>query len=68
MTKRRSWEENELKDAVKNSTSYRQVLTKLGLREAGGNYEQVKRYIKEYNLGVGHFKGRGWNRGLKGIG
>ena len=34
--KKRSWTEQQLKDAVKNSYSYRSVLNKLGLREAGG--------------------------------
>ncbi|MBN2197770.1 HNH endonuclease [Candidatus Wolfebacteria bacterium] len=66
--KRRSWTEKQLKDAVKKSFSYRQVLSKLNLREVGGNYEQVKKYIKEYELDISHFKGRGWNAGLRGIG
>lgn len=62
--KGRKWNEFQLKTAVKNSTSYRQVLAKLGLREAGGNYAQIKKYIKEYKLDIKHFKGRGWNKGL----
>lgn len=66
--KKRSWTISQLKNAVQNSFSYRQVLTKIGLREAGGNYEQVKKYIKEYKLDIRHFKGRGWNLGLRGIG
>ena len=66
--KQRSWTAEELKNAVKNSFSYRQVLSKLGLREAGENYEQIKKYIAEYNLDKRHFKGRGWNLGLRGIG
>ena len=41
---------------------------KLGLREAGGNYAQIKKYINEYKLDIDHFKGRGWNAGLRGIG
>lgn len=68
MGRRRSWTEKELKIAVKNSTSFRQVLKKLNLREAGGNYDQIKKYIKEYKLHVGHFKGKAWNKGLRGIG
>ena len=56
------------KNAVKISTSHRQVLKKLGLRTAGGNYEQIKKYIKEYKLNTKHFKGKAWNRGLRGIG
>ena len=62
--KKRSWDTNQLKKAVESSVSYRQVLIKLGLKEAGGNYEQVKKYIQEYNLDIFHFKGRGWNKGI----
>lgn len=63
--KKRSWTEEQLKSAVVNSFSYRQVLNKLNLREAGGNYDQVKKYIKEYQLDATHFKGKGWNGGSK---
>lgn len=65
---KRKWTEEQLKDAVKNSKSYRRVLSKLGLKEAGGNYQQVKKYIKEFNLRTNHFTGKAWNKGLKGIG
>ncbi len=68
MNKKRKWTEEELKKAVKNSTSYRQILAKIGLIEAGGNYEQVKKYIKEYRLDISHFRGRAWNKGLRGMG
>lgn len=66
--KKRSWTKEQLAHAVKESRSYRQVLQKIGLRPAGGNYAQVKKYTKEYGLDISHFKGRGWNKGLKGIG
>lgn len=66
--KPRKWTAKQLKKAVSDSTSIRQVLSKLGLKEAGGNYSQIKKYIRQYNLDSGHFKGRGWSRGLKGIG
>lgn len=68
MNKKRRWTEEQLRDAVINSFSYRQVLSKLGLREAGGNYEQIKKYIGQFDLSIKHFKGRGWNIGLHGIG
>jgi len=68
MNRKRKWTEIQLKEAVKKSRSYRQVLHYLSLKEAGGNYAQIKKYIKEYNLDIKHFKGRGWNKGLKGIG
>ena len=63
----RTWNIIHLKNAVNTCTSYRQVLTKLGLREAGGNYSQIKKYIKEYKLSIKHFKGQGWKKGLSGL-
>ena len=53
--KKRSWSVKQLEKAVKTSFSYRQILAKLSLRPAGGNYEQIKKYIKEYRLNIKHF-------------
>ena len=58
----------QLKSAVQSSTSYRQVLAKLHLVEAGGNYTQIKKYAKEYGLNTTHFVGKVWNKGLRGLG
>lgn len=66
--KKRSWSKENLVVATKNSTSVRQVLMKLNLRLAGGNYAQIKKYLKYYNIDIGHFTGRGWNKGMRGIG
>ncbi len=68
MPKKRTWTANQLKEAVANSGSFRQVLTKLHLREAGGNYCQLQKYVKEYKFDISHFTGRAWNRGMRGIG
>ena len=65
MSRRRSWTTEKLENSVKNSSSYRQVLAKLGLVEAGGNYDQVKKYIKENNFSTKHFTGKGWCKGMK---
>jgi hypothetical protein len=37
------WNNEQLSEAVKTSTSYRQVLKKLGLTGAGGNYDNIPR-------------------------
>lgn len=66
--KKKSWTEQQLKKAAKKSRSIRQVLKKLNLKLAGGNYSQIKKYLKFYKINTKHFKGRGWNKGLKGIG
>lgn len=66
--RKRSWTTEQLTQAVHESTSVRQVLGKLHLREAGGNYDQMRKYIKELALNTSHFTGKAWNKGLRGIG
>lgn len=68
MNRKRSWDKLDLVNAVDKSKSIRQVLILLGLRLAGGNYTQIGKYIKEYNISTDHFTGKAWNKGLKGIG
>lgn len=46
----------------------RQVLHILGLKEAGGNYSQIRKYLDLYRINSSHFTGPGWSKGLKGIG
>ncbi|MFZ2188418.1 MAG: HNH endonuclease signature motif containing protein [Candidatus Moraniibacteriota bacterium] len=66
--RKRSWTENELKKAVELSTSVRQVLKRLKLKEAGGNYSQIKKFLELYKINTKHFTGKGWNKGMSGIG
>ncbi len=54
--------EAELKDAVTTSYSYRQVLIKLGLKPAGGNYDSVKKQIVTLHLDISHFTHQGWSK------
>lgn len=54
-----------MKDAAKRSISIRQVLHLLNLKEAGGNYTQIQKYLNFYNINISHFKGRAWNKGIK---
>ena len=68
MSKQRSWTDKDLVTAVTKSKSVRQVIKKLGLIPAGGNYSQVKQSIKELSLDTSHFTGQAWNRGMVGIG
>lgn len=55
--------EEELIEAVKESTSLRQVLIKLNVKAAGGNYEVLKKAIKYLELDTSHFTGQLWNKG-----
>ncbi len=62
------WDKIKLHTIVQRSSSYRQVIQKLGLIPAGGNYAQVKKYIQLFKIDISHFKGKAWNKGKKGGG
>lgn len=46
----KKWTIKQLKDVTAKATSIRQILGKLGLREAGGNYDQIKKYLDVYKI------------------
>ena len=49
------YNENELKEIVKNSHTYKECFDKLGIRAAGSNYKHIKSYIKKYEIDISHF-------------
>lgn len=55
--------EAQLRDAVTQSTSLRQVLLKLKVAPYGGNYAVLKKAINYYQLDTTHFAGQAWNKG-----
>jgi hypothetical protein len=60
---RRRYTDNQLEEAVKASHSIKAVLEKLGLTPAGGNYEMIKKRIRELDLDTRHFLGQAILRG-----
>jgi 5-methylcytosine-specific restriction endonuclease McrA len=60
---RHKYSVDDLKNAIKDSRSIRQVLDKLGIVPAGGNYQTVKRRIAKYSIDTSHFGGQAWNKG-----
>ena len=60
---KRKWTDEDFVQAVKESLSYAQVISKLHLRVAGSNYDTVKRKIRELGLDVSHMTGKAWNQG-----
>lgn len=58
------YEKDYFEEQVKNSTSYADLATKMGLAPKGGNYKTLKKYIELYNLDVSHFTGPAWNKGI----
>jgi hypothetical protein len=61
--KRPRYSEAELRDAISYSISYREVLLKLNLKAAGGNYKTLHKAIKHFNIDVSHMLGQASNRG-----
>ena len=62
--KRRSSDE-ELTEIVSVSYSFAEVLRRLDVRPAGGNYAVLKQRIKELGLDTSHFTGKLWLKGKK---
>ena len=57
--------ETQLREAVKTSTSMRQVLQQLNVAAFGGNYDVLRKAIKHYQLDTSHFTGQAWNKGKR---
>lgn len=62
----RNYTDQDIIDAVSSSNSIREVLVKLGLSPAGGNYKILKNNMSRLGLDDSHFKkGQGWSKGKK---
>lgn len=55
----------DYENAAKVSLSYAGMCRCLGISPRGGNYATIKKKIKEYNIDISHFTGKGWNVGMK---
>lgn len=63
---RHSYSLEDLKEAVKTSFSYSQILKSLGLNPSGNAYTILKKRIAQNNLDITHFTGQSWAKGTKG--
>jgi hypothetical protein len=64
---KKTWTERQLREAAEKARSVRQILKELGLKQAGGNYAQIKKYLEIYKIDLSNIKGRGWKKGLRGL-
>ncbi|SEP56405.1 HNH endonuclease signature motif containing protein [Neolewinella agarilytica] len=62
---RYKYTKQELQAAVTASFSIAQVCRMLQIKAAGGNYTTLKQKFKDWNIDTSHFRGQGWNVGLK---
>lgn len=65
MNTRYTYTEDELREAVKTSGSIRQVLQKLNVVPAGGNYQTTHRRIIKLGIDTSHFHGQAWSKDKK---
>jgi predicted nucleic-acid-binding Zn-ribbon protein len=59
----KKYTKEDLEPIVKKSFSYRQVLRNLNLKQAGGNYANIKAKIKLFDIDTSHFTGQLWSKG-----
>lgn len=52
-----------LEEAVSLSRSYSQVLSHLGLAQAGGTQSHIKKRIQFFDIDTSHFTGQAWSSG-----
>ncbi|WP_394335379.1 HNH endonuclease [Hymenobacter amundsenii] len=64
-TRKCSCSDDEFRQAVSESLSVRQVLHRIGLVPAGGNYKTVYTRIARLALDTNHFTGAAWNQGAR---
>jgi hypothetical protein len=57
------WTKERLEPAVRGSTSYGQVIDKLGLKRSGGTQANLVRRIRQYGLDTSHFLGQAHGKG-----
>lgn len=53
--KKYKYSQEQFKKVVLQSFSLSEILEKLDLRKAGGNYKTIKKYIQKYNIDTTHF-------------
>ena len=56
----RPYNKQWLEELCANSYSYAEVLKKAGRKQSGGNQENLKKKICEYQIDVTHFTGQRW--------
>lgn len=55
--------EQDYRNAARKSYSIAGMCRALGLGAFGANYRRIHKAIKEYNIDISHFTGKGWNVG-----
>ena len=63
MGKYREYTDQDIIDSAKEVTSLSKLLDKLGLRQAGGNFTNMKKHLQRLNVDCNHWNGQAWSKG-----
>lgn len=58
----RNYTEEDLRTNAKQVTSLSQLLKRLGLRVAGGNFANMRKQLQKHEIDCTHWTGQGWNK------
>ena len=59
----RNFSEDQIREIVNNSKSFREVAGKLGyVKDGGGTITSMHKMCEELNIDTSHFLGQGWNK------
>ncbi len=61
----RSWTDEQLRDAVRVSRSFAEVMQRLGYQPSGGMHRHIKAHIARLALDTDHFTGQRWSAGTR---
>lgn len=61
--RRRSWSDDDLRDAVANNATMSGVLRTLGYEPNAGMHRYIRKAITHHKLDTSHFRGKGWAKG-----
>lgn len=65
MRKYREYSDEDVIRFAKEVTSVAQLLSKLNLKQAGGNFASIKRILQRLNVDCSHWTGQAWNKGQR---
>jgi len=51
----RTWSDEQLKEAIQSSKTFKETGIKLGLTTMGANYKTIRKHIMQLNLDISHF-------------
>jgi hypothetical protein len=63
MRKYRQYTDQDVIHSSKEVKSIAELLRKLNLKEAGGNYAHIKKTLQRLKINTDHWTGQGWSKG-----